>query len=119
MEGRALLRGGDLHIACSPLTHEDVDEVAVGGRPGWSRGEPVCAVVPAAPRVLPLGDEPVVHCHARLAGWRPRTVVSAAQMPKNATGNVLRHQLCELAVPGASFGDGVSARAGAAPWFRP
>ncbi len=115
MEGRPLLRGGDLDIACRPLTHEDVDEVAVGGRPGWGRGEPVGAVVAAAPRVLPQGDELVAHCHARLAGWRPQTVVSVAELPKHATGKVLRHELCEPAVPSGSFGDGVSAQAGAAP----
>lgn len=86
------------------LTHPAVAEVAVVGQPDQLWGESICAVVVAAPGTDPRADELIGYCRARLAAFKkPRTVVFVDELPKNATGKVLRRDLRALtATPGST-----------------
>jgi long-chain acyl-CoA synthetase len=84
------------------LSHPDVSEVAVFGRPHADWGEEVVACV--VPRAVP-GDETArrafeaaldAHCLARIARFkRPRAYFVLDELPKNATGKVLKTELRE------------------------
>jgi long-chain acyl-CoA synthetase len=77
-------------------SHDDVEEVAVVGLPDERWGEVVTAViVPRADREL---DEEalVAHARERLAGYKlPRRVLVSDELPKTATGKVLKRELRE------------------------
>ena len=72
-----------------------VREVAVVGLPDPDLGERVAAAIVVAPEG-PAVDEAGVtaHCQRRLAGFKtPRTIAFVAELPRNAMGKVLRHEL--------------------------
>ena len=89
------------------LMHRDVAEVAVLGRPHPDWGEEVVACVVAS---VPLGSDAArrafeaaldAHCLARIARFkRPRAYFFVDELPKNATGKVLKTELRERIVRG-------------------
>jgi len=79
------------------LAHPAVADVAVVGQPDQLWGESIYAVVVAVPGTDPNADELIAYCRTRLAVFKkPRTVVFVNELPKNATGKVLRHDLRAL-----------------------
>jgi benzoate-CoA ligase family protein len=81
----------------------DVLEAAVFGAPrpdGLT--EPVALVVPAGGQTVDP-DALIGHCRERLAGFkRPRRIVVVDELPKTATGKIVRSRLLELlSQPGA------------------
>lgn len=75
-------------------THPDVLEAAVVRLPDERWGERVHAVVVARRPSTLSTDVLVAHCRKGLAGYKvPKTVEFLDQLPKNATGKVLRRSL--------------------------
>jgi acyl-CoA synthetase (AMP-forming)/AMP-acid ligase II len=73
-------------------THPAVRDVAVVGRPDPRWGEQVCAFV--VPRTSVTPAELVAHCRAHLAGFKtPRHVELIDELPRNASGKVLKGHL--------------------------
>jgi len=73
-------------------THPAVRDAAVVGRPHERWGEQVCAVVVVREPVTV--DELIAHCRSRLAGFKsPRHIELVAELPRNAAGKVLKHEL--------------------------
>jgi acyl-CoA synthetase (AMP-forming)/AMP-acid ligase II len=73
-------------------THPAVRDVAVVGRPHRQWGEQVCAFVVTRDHVTP--DELIAHCREHLAGFKsPRQVELIDELPRNASGKVLKSQL--------------------------
>ncbi len=78
-------------------THPDVADVAVFGVPDPTWGETVATVIVARQGSALTADDVVAFAGDRLAGYkRPRRVVLVDELPRNATGKVLRHQLAEV-----------------------
>jgi acyl-CoA synthetase (AMP-forming)/AMP-acid ligase II len=77
-------------------SHADVDEVAVIGLPDERWGEVVTAVVvPRSDQELDQ-DALIAHARERLAGYKlPRRVLVSEELPKTATGKVLKRELRE------------------------
>ncbi len=76
------------------MTHEAVSEVAVIGvaHPKWV--ETPLAVVVKAPGTDVAEDELIALCRDRLAGYkRPSGVVFADELPRNASGKILKRDL--------------------------
>ncbi len=72
--------------------HPAVRDVAVVGRPDPKWGEQVCAFVVLREQVGP--DALIAHCRAHLAGFKtPRYVELIDELPRNASGKVLKPQL--------------------------
>jgi acyl-CoA synthetase (AMP-forming)/AMP-acid ligase II len=81
------------------LRHPRVAEVSVFGIPDADWGESVCAVVVAAEGTVVSEPELLTHCQTQLASFKkPRRVIVAASLPKNAAGKVLKRELRELAL---------------------
>ncbi|GAA1970451.1 AMP-binding protein [Amycolatopsis minnesotensis] len=75
-------------------THQHVREAAVVGVPDEYRGETVKAYVSARPGTSPDPDELIAHCRARLAAYKsPRSVEVLDELPKTASGKILRREL--------------------------
>jgi long-chain acyl-CoA synthetase len=76
------------------LTHPDVHEVSVVGRPSEEWGEDVVAFVVAAPG---REVEPVMldaHCIDNMARFkRPKDYIAVQELPKNNYGKVLKTEL--------------------------
>lgn len=93
-----IIRGGHnvypTDIEAVLLAHPDVQEAAVIGVPHAVLGEDVAAfVVPCADRKIDV-DELLAFCAERLADYkRPRQVHVVDELPRNATGKVLKHVL--------------------------
>jgi malonyl-CoA/methylmalonyl-CoA synthetase len=74
------------------LTHPDVREVAVVGRPSAEWGEEVTAVVVAERPVSPEALR--AHAAGGLVGYKvPKRFEFASELPRNALGKVLRSEL--------------------------
>lgn len=75
--------------------HDKVAEVAVIGVPDPTWGEiPMAVIVPHEPADPPTDAEIETHCRADLAAYkRPRRVVIAEALPRNANGKVLKNEL--------------------------
>lgn len=93
--------------------HPKIGEVAVIGLPDPTWGEtPVAVVVPRSHALPPTDDEIEAHCRAHLAGYkRPRRLVLADALPRNASGKVLKSRLRELYAVDASYAAGPRDRA--------
>jgi malonyl-CoA/methylmalonyl-CoA synthetase len=75
--------------------HPSVAEVAVLGAPDADLGEQVVAVVvPKVDAPAPAEEELVAFCRERLASYKkPRRIVFADALPRNALGKVIKHLL--------------------------
>jgi acyl-CoA synthetase (AMP-forming)/AMP-acid ligase II len=74
--------------------HPAVLEAAVFGLPDERWGERVHAVIVVRPGHDVNGAEVLAHCRVRLAGYKvPKSVEFASELPKNATGKVLKRML--------------------------
>ncbi|WP_225822136.1 class I adenylate-forming enzyme family protein [Streptomyces naphthomycinicus] len=75
-------------------THPAVREAAVVGVPDGYRGETVKAYVSLRPGAGADPDELAVYCKERLAAYKyPRQVEILADLPKTASGKILRREL--------------------------
>ncbi len=99
--GRAkdvIIRGGN-NVAATEVEgvlyeHEGVLEAAVVGVPHDVLGEDVAAFVVARPGATLDPDELIAFCRERLADYKvPRQVHFVDQLPRNATGKVLKREL--------------------------
>jgi long-chain acyl-CoA synthetase len=99
--GRAkdlILRGGysvvPAEVEAALLTHPAVAEAAVVGRPHAELGEEVTACVVLRPAAAAAPDELIAHCRERLAAYKyPRRIAIVAELPRSATGKILRSRL--------------------------
>ena len=98
-----IIRGGNnvyaTDVEAALYEHPAVQEVAVIGIPHPVLGEDVAAfVVLAAEAELAGGAEALQRfCHERLADYKvPRRIVFCDELPRNATGKVLKDELARL-----------------------
>lgn len=76
--------------------HAAVREAAVVGVPDEYRGETVKAFVSLRPGASATTDELIAHCKSRMAAYKyPREVEIMEDIPKTATGKLLRRELRE------------------------
>jgi long-chain acyl-CoA synthetase len=76
------------------LTHPDVHEVSVVGRPSAEWGEEVVAFVVAAPGRTVDAAALDAHCLSQMARFkRPKDYVAVPELPKNNYGKVLKTEL--------------------------
>jgi len=74
--------------------HEGVAEVAVIGVPHEELGEEVAAVVAMKERESATEEEIVAFSRERVVRYKyPRSVVFMDELPKNATGKILKREL--------------------------
>ncbi|GAB2888476.1 long-chain-fatty-acid--CoA ligase [Nocardioides pacificus] len=78
--------------------HPKVREVALVGSPHPKWGEtPVAVVVPHDPADAPTEEELIAFCATRLASYKkPTRVVVLGEMPRNASGKILKTPLRDL-----------------------
>jgi feruloyl-CoA synthase len=93
-----IIRGGNnihaMDVEAVLLEHPDVVEAAVVGIPHTVLGEDVAAVVVLAPGASTTPDELREHSARALADYKvPRRIEVAAELPRNATGKVLKAKL--------------------------
>ena len=83
--------------------HPLVAEAVVVGVPHERWGETPCAVIrPADPAAPPDADELIELCRAHLASYKkPTSVVIVEDLPRNASGKVLKHVLREQMIEGS------------------
>ncbi len=97
-----IIRGGNniyaTDVEAAILEHPAVREVAVVGVPHDVLGEDVAAFVVRSPGA-PVTDEQLkAHCAERLADYkRPRQITFVDELPRNATGKVMKHALVPAA----------------------
>ena len=84
-------------IEAAMLAHPQVGQVAVVGRPDERLGEVGHAFVVPAPGAAATGaaeTELIDWCRDRMANYKaPRGVTFVAELPLNASGKVLKHEL--------------------------
>jgi long-chain acyl-CoA synthetase len=93
-----ILRGGYSvvpgEVEAALLDHPAVAEAAVIGTPHAELGEDVAAFVTLRPGASADADELVAFCRERLAAFKcPRRVSIVTELPKSATGKVLKWRL--------------------------
>ena len=93
-----ILRGGYSvvpgEVEAALTSHPAVAEAAVVGVPDAELGEEVTAFVTLRADVRAEPAELIAHCRTRLAGYKyPRRVTILAQLPRGATGKVLKSRL--------------------------
>lgn len=82
--------------------HPAVLEAAVIGAPDPVWGESVVAVIAARDGASVSAGEVIAHCRERIASYKkPKQVVFVAELPKNASGKVLKRELREMLAAGA------------------
>ncbi len=96
-----IIRGGNnvhaVDVEAVLLEHPEVVEAAVVGIPHAVLGEDVAAVVVLAPGASTTSDELREHCSNQLADYKvPRRIEMVAELPRNATGKVLKAQLQDM-----------------------
>ncbi len=95
-----IIRGGNniyaTDVEAVLLAHPDVQEAAVVGVPHQVLGEDVGAFVVRRPGTTLDVAALDAHCAAHLADYkRPRLVEFVDELPRNATGKVMKHKLRE------------------------
>ena len=76
--------------------HPDIQESAVVAVPDEKWGETPCAVVVATPGATLSEDDVIALCREHIAGYkRPRHVVFVDELPRNASGKILKRSLRE------------------------
>ena len=95
-----IIRGGNniyaTDIEAVIIEHPAVQEAAVIGVPHTVLGEDVGAFVVLKPGLALSEDELKAFCAERLADYkRPRVLRFVAELPRNATGKVMKHKLRE------------------------
>ncbi len=93
-----IIRGGNnvhaVDVEAVLLEHPQVVEAAVVGIPHPVLGEDIAAVVVLSPGASTTPDELREHCSGELADYKvPRRIEMVAELPRNATGKVLKAQL--------------------------
>jgi acyl-CoA synthetase (AMP-forming)/AMP-acid ligase II len=93
-----IIRGGNnvhaVDIESVLLDHPDVVEAGVVGVPHDVLGEDVAAVVVLTGSSTVSADDLRAYCAERLADYKvPRRIEFAAELPRNATGKILKDQL--------------------------
>jgi acyl-CoA synthetase (AMP-forming)/AMP-acid ligase II len=93
-----IIRGGNnihaVDIEAVLLDHPDVIEAGVVGIPHQVLGEDVAAVVVRAAHSAVSADDLRAHCAERLADYKvPRRIEFADELPRNATGKILKDKL--------------------------
>jgi AcrR family transcriptional regulator len=84
-------------------THPGVREAAVVGVPDPYRGETVKAFVSLKPGATPTPTELIEFCRSQMAAYKyPRQVEFLAELPKTATGKILRRELRDAAAATAT-----------------
>lgn len=74
--------------------HADVADVAVIGVPDEKWGEAVKAVIILRPGAVRKPDEIIAHARARIAAFKvPKSIDFVDDLPRNASGKVLRREL--------------------------
>ena len=113
-----IISGGEnissIEVENALYSHEAVLEAAVVARPDERWGETPCAFVALKPDGPAVSEEALIdHCRARMARFKvPRTIVFG-DLPKTATGKIMKFELRERARALSSDGpEGVAAEAG-------
>jgi fatty-acyl-CoA synthase len=79
------------------VEHPAIGEIAVVGTPHARWGETPVAFVVQAPGAQARADDLIAFCRDRLAGYkRPSRVIFIEELPRNASGKVLKRDLREL-----------------------
>lgn len=96
-----ILRGGYSvvpgEVEAALLAHPAVAEAAVVGTPHAELGEEIAAFVTLRPGAGAGADELAAFCRERLAAFKyPRRVSIVAELPKSATGKILKWRLAGL-----------------------
>jgi len=102
-----IIRGGNnihaVDVEAVLLEHPQVVEAAVVGVPHQVLGEDVAAVVVLVPGSTTTPDELRRHCADALADYKvPRRIELVDELPRNATGKVLKAQLQDRLAQSAS-----------------
>jgi long-chain acyl-CoA synthetase len=85
------------------LAHPAVREAAVVGVPDGYRGETVKAYVSLRAGEAVSADDLIAYCRERMAAYKyPRSIVVLDDLPKSATGKILRRVLRDEAAAGVS-----------------
>ena len=98
-----IISGGEnissIEVENALYSHEAVLEAAVVARPDERWGETPCAFVALKPDAQAVSAEALIdHCRARMARFKvPRTIVFG-DLPKTATGKIMKFELRERAL---------------------